>query len=400
MSKGISIAIAADTKSAMSAIQRGLIDPLEDVSEQLEELEDDSTSATKKLERGMKDAQRRTEDAKDEIKDLRDELNKTGRAGKTAGADIDDGMRKAEDGVEDLKGESQQTAAEVAASFDGSAESIAGGFQELAANAFAGFGPAGAVAGLAAAAGIGLAMAGFTQTQEEMAASEERIGEWAQTFIDAGGRAATAAQVAGGMIAIATDPEQYKQAAQNAKDWGVDETTALRAMAGDANSLEVVRRTLNDRTEESNRLLAQQETQVDKNAGVAYDLADAVDRGGAAFSKLTGEMQAGADRAQTVSDGLKGIVNDAESATLEVDGLGNQLYTLPDDTQVMVSAKTGQATTDVSNFQGDLDGVPETVTTTMKVIVDDSDVKKWHAPLLQGTLQVNSVVDKFGRTWT
>lgn len=356
---------------------------------------------TSDVKKGAKDAEKALENLEDAVGDagngakdldkIEDELKDVQAASKdtgdSIGRDIDDGFKKAGDGVDDFKQEADSTAREVAASFDGSAESIAGGFQELAANAFGSFGPAGAVAGLAAAAGIGLAVAGFEANAEAMEASEERIGEWAQVFIDAGGKAATAAQIAGGMIAIATDPKRYKEAAQNAKDWGVDETTALRAMSGDATALEVVRRRLNERTDESNRLLEEQETQVDSNAGVAYDLADAVDRGADAFSKLSGEMKAGKDRADTVSDGLKDMINDAEFATKEVDDLGNAVYTLPDESQIMIDAKTGQATTDISNFKGDVDEIPETVTTKVKVQVDDTAWRTWQPVTKNGRIE-------------
>ncbi len=68
-------------------------------------------------------------------------------------------------GMDDFKQEANQTARESAASFDGSAESIVDVFQEVAANAFQGFGPAGAVAGLAIAAGIGLGVKAFEDGQ-------------------------------------------------------------------------------------------------------------------------------------------------------------------------------------------------------------------------------------------
>jgi hypothetical protein len=79
---------------------------------------------------------------------------------------------------------------------------------------------------------------------------------------------------------------------------------------------------------------------------------------------------------------LRGLINDAASATLEVDELGNELYTLPDGTQIMIDAETGQATTDVQKFKGDVDGVPETKTTQFKVTVDDGAVRSYRPPTL------------------
>lgn len=203
MSKGIDLSIAADTRSAMTAIQRGLIDPLDDVADALEllgdsrdisDLENDARAAESDIQRGlidpledvadalddigqkrdiddlessMRDAQRRTEDAKDEIRDLRDELNKAGRAGKDAGKDIEkglgdgtrDGAKKAKVSLDDVKDEARQSGTEAAASFSGEFTDGLDFAQEVAAN----LGPAGIAGGLL----IGAVGAVATQAVEE-----------------------------------------------------------------------------------------------------------------------------------------------------------------------------------------------------------------------------------------
>lgn len=354
----------AEIRADLVGDSRSLVKSIDNVGEALEEAADD----IEKLEKEGDQVERSLES------NFRDIAKDAKKSGEDVGRDFGDGLKKSEDGFDDIKEEANATAKETAASFDGSAESIVGAFQEIAANAFGSLGPAGAVAGLAAAAGIGLATAGFTAVEEARALSEERIADWADAYIEAGNTILTAAQIVGKATEIATDPEQYKIAAQNAKDWGVDEGTALRAMAGDTVALEVVRRTLNDRTDESNRLLAEQESQVDANAGKAYDLADAVERGAESFATLSGEMESGRDRASKVSEAMIGLINDAEGATKEVDELGNAVYTLPDGTQIMVDAETGQATTDISNFKGDVDGIPETVTSTVYFKANTTEV--------------------------
>lgn len=400
MTKGIDLSVAADTRSAMSAINKGLIDPLDDVAELLERVGKDGDDATTDIERGMRNAQRRTDDAKDEIKDLRDELRNAGRSGKSAGDDIDDGMRKGKRGIEELGEEANSTARESAASFDGSAESIGDAFQEIAANAFAGFGPAGAVAGLAAAAGIGLAVAGFEATAEAQAASEERTAAWADRYIEAGGRIIDASSIIAETVAIATDPERYKVAAENAANWGVTEQTALRAMAGDATSLTVVQETLNAKKERWAEVLARTTTGAELSklelidlTKAERDLYDEIEAGSSAWSTLTGEMADGESRARTVSAALRGIVSDATDATVQVDDLGNKLYTLPDETQVLIDAKTGQATQNVAGFKGKLDEIPATkaVLVNGTVQLDDSVIRNYRPPRItvQGDLVVN-----------
>lgn len=93
------------------------------------------------------------------------------------GDDADEGFRRAGEGAEEFRDEANSTAREAAASFDGSAESIGDAFQEVAANAFAGFGPAGAAAGLAIALGMGAAFSAFQKSKEEAQAFREEVGE-------------------------------------------------------------------------------------------------------------------------------------------------------------------------------------------------------------------------------
>jgi hypothetical protein len=232
VTKGIDLAIAADARSAQSAITRGIIDPLEDVAELLEQMGDGSKDASRDLERGMRDAQRRTDDAKDEIRDLRDELNRAGRAGKNAGDDVRDGMRRAESGVKDLKEESRSTAREAAASFDGSAESIADAFQEVAANAFSGFGPAGAAAGIAAAAGLGTVLTALSEQQTALNELKEKFAEVYRAAAEEGRTYLDEAQIQAGVLDILFDPAKRAAALKEAQFIGADLITIARAEAG------------------------------------------------------------------------------------------------------------------------------------------------------------------------
>lgn len=359
MAKGIDISIAADTRSAMSAINRGLIDPLEDVSELLETVGDDGKDATDDLEKGMRDAQRRTDDAADEVRKLRDELNKAGRQGKNTGDDIRDGFRRAEDGAEEFKDEANSTAREAAASFDGSAESIADAFQEIAANAFAGFGPAGAVAGLAAAAGIGLAIAGFESVHEAEEKAAELASEWADRFVESGQRVATAAQQSAAVIDISTDSEKYKEATENAELWGTTVSDAMLAMAGNAGAIHVVEDALDRK-----RVAAERDAQAAQEAAEANGSALAsltpqeveLQKAEEAWRRHTDAMNNGAAQADAASDSLLAIVQQADNASVSVDELGNTVVQLPDGAEILIDAKTGKATADVSAFKGDFDG--------------------------------------------
>lgn len=394
------IGIASETKAFKQGIEAGVIAPLEDAVKQLRELGDDRNAD--KLERALKDAAKQTDK-------LADETRRASRA-------IEDDWRKtyagtrraADDGLDAMSERSREVGQEVRQNLgEGIANAARGDFEGLAdvigdtiGGATAGIGGLGAAAATAAGGvGLGLVIAAFNTIKEQEEAREQRAADWAQAYLEAGSTIISTAQIVAGVQEIAADPERYKQAKQNAEDWGVTEQTAMRAIAGDATALEVVRRTLNERTAEANRLLAEQEVQVDANAGAAYDLADAVSRGASAFSTLTEDMASGQARAVTVSDALRQIVSDAGDVQEEVDGVGNKLYTLPDKTQVLINAETGIASSNISAFQGDLDGIAETKNVDIQVTglsAADEAVRRFTAGGRRLTI-VADVVDKKGR---
>ncbi len=185
MARGpIKVPIASDTGAFEKGMRSGVIKPTEDAEKALDAL--GKTDGPDRLATAMKAAQKATDKLDGELDDARDALKRLGFAARDAGDDTRRGMERAEDGVKELGEEANSTAKEAAASFDGSAESILDMFQEVAANAFAGFGPAGALAGLAIAAGIGIAVSAYQQAEE--AAEELRIKavEYAGEARDAG----------------------------------------------------------------------------------------------------------------------------------------------------------------------------------------------------------------------
>ena len=133
---------------------------------------------------------RLAKDGDDSIERLEGKFKQLAQQADRTGDDMGDGIKrgtdKATEGVNEFRDEANSTARESAASFDGSAESIIDSFQEIAANAFAGFGPAGAIAGLAMAAGIGLAVKGFQDNEEAAEKLREKVGELTQQFIESG----------------------------------------------------------------------------------------------------------------------------------------------------------------------------------------------------------------------
>lgn len=376
-------------------------DALDDLEGALEDAQDEVDRLDRDGEKAFENVADATDDAADEantlekrLRDVRDAAKDAGKAGDDAGDDIRSGFKRAEGGLSEFKDEANSTAREAAASFDGSAESIGDAFQEVAANAFSGFGPAGAVAGIAAAAGIGLAVAGFEAVSEAQAASEEAIAEWADAFIEAGDKVLSAGITAAKFQEIITDPEKFKEAQKNAEDWGVSIETAVAAMSGNAGAIDDVRASV-DRLGDAYEEAREKAPPIDEFGnvnGVLLEQEQAYLRAAGSLSKLTGEMEAGQQRADLLNRYYEDLINSAEGATKEVDELGNAVYTLPDGTTIFVDAETKQATQNVDKFKGDVDGIPEVVNTTVRIGVDDRAWRAWVPGVKTG--QVNA---RFGR---
>ncbi|MEX1079804.1 MAG: hypothetical protein WED09_11925 [Homoserinimonas sp.] len=236
MAKGIEIGIASETKAFKQGIDTGIIEPLEDAEKALKDLGQDRS--LDKLEDGLEDAQKASKKLEREVKDTADtiesEFKKSYAKMKNSAEDGADGHARS---MDDMRREANSTAKESAASFDGSAESIVDAFQEVAANAFEGFGPAGAVAGLAAAAGIGLVSAAFTRAGEDAEALAEKTAEAFDQMIQSQGKYIGQEFIQSNLQDLLNDTEKVAEATKIAADLGADLATVQRAMAGDAQAL-------------------------------------------------------------------------------------------------------------------------------------------------------------------
>lgn len=170
------------------------------------------------------------------MKDLAKEADVTGRK---IGTELDSGFKKAGKGADDFKQEAQQTARESAASFDGSAESIGDAFQEVAANAFSGFGPAGAVAGIAAAAGLGAVMTALQDQAAKLEELKQKFADMYRSAAEEGRTYLSEAQIQSGVLDALYDPAKREAALKKAQLIGSDIVTVLRAEAGSREDIAV-----------------------------------------------------------------------------------------------------------------------------------------------------------------
>lgn len=227
--KGIVINFLADVKDFLRGTSN-VEDALDDVADSLDDVVKEGDQTTEKLQDGFKD------------------LAKAAKAsGDTVGESMKKGFKEAEDGVQEFRDEAKSTAKESAASFDGSAESIIDSFQEIAANAFVGFGPAGLVAGLAAAAGIGIATKAFQDNEAQAQASKEAITQFGLSIIESGRASAEIDFVNSNLEAIITNADGAKKKFEDieklaskypalSKDVGL----MAQAYAGNSDAIELV----------------------------------------------------------------------------------------------------------------------------------------------------------------
>jgi hypothetical protein len=233
---GINLDLVTDTRD----IKKGFKDvesALEDVAESLDEVAKEGEDATEKLERSFSDLAR---DTKKEAREMGRDVSKS----------YDKMAVDAGEATTQMKEDGFSNAKEVAASFDGSAESIVDGFQGAAAEMFSGFGPAGAAAGLAAAAGLGLITAELQKQQEEAEEAAQAAWDMAQEIVEAGMYTVTEGQKVELLKTWLGDPDAQKEVAGIIERLGVTASDFGAAMVGLGNKREEVETRISEHFDE------------------------------------------------------------------------------------------------------------------------------------------------------
>lgn len=185
---------------------------LDSVGDALKDAGKDADKAGERMEDSLRDAGKDADKLERKVSDTFRGIAADAKAsGDKVGKSMREGTDRAGEGLDDMKSEAASTAKETAASFDGSAESIVGSFQEVAANAFAAFGPAGLAAGLAAAAGIGVIMTTLQGAADKANEVGDAVTDMAGQIREAGGDL-SAVDLTEGMI-------EYGFAIQDTKEW-------------------------------------------------------------------------------------------------------------------------------------------------------------------------------------
>jgi len=288
------ITLLSDVRSVLrgtSDVEKSLddvADSLDDLATNTARASDDAGDA---LERSFRDA---LDKVKKETKDTSRKM----------GDDLKDGTREAGEGFDDLKDEAAGSAREAAASFSGEFDDVADYVQEVLAQALSGFGPIGAAAGLAAAAGIGILVAGLQDAAEKAEESKDRVLDLADAIADAGGNPSAirwAEQLRDTMKQIVDTKEWYEfwqnspvdkltDWSRKAREFGVSMSDIMQAQAGNADAQRRVNETMDEFIAKNTEIRQVK----DEYGNVTQEL----ETGGEAARKFRDEMNAGAQEVQ------------------------------------------------------------------------------------------------------
>lgn len=360
---GIQIGIASETKAFKQGVETGIIKPLDKAVDALDDL--GKSRGPDQLEDGLKDAQKASERLQDETKDTARTIEKEYRDSYRKLKDsADDGYSGVKEGARSAKEEVIQNFSEVASSFDGSAQGIADGIQ----GTFGGLAsslplPLGLAAGAIGVIG-GTIASDWAANTEKM---KEDANEWAQTFIENGGKVLTAGTIAAKGLDILQN--QFEEVTKNATAWGVSQETAAAAMAGSQTALDQVTKSVGGLKDKYDEIL-RTEDPFDKFGNANGPLAAAEQAWRNAKGSLdvvTGAMDLGAKQADIYSYFLRDLATNTEGATTAVDEFGDSVITLPDGKQIYIDAETGQATDNVDAIEKRIYGMPSTKNVTVTV---------------------------------
>lgn len=241
MASGISISIASDTREFDRGVRKGIIDPLDDAADALDDLGKDGTKTGDKLERAMRDAQKDTEKLGKEATDLGREMqkaaDKSSKAWKDSSRESSDEVK---DNLNELGDEARSNAAEMFSSFDGSFESIADAAQGTLGGVVGSLGPIGAAAGAAGAIGLGLVTAELTRQQEEADAVKQALTDAYKSAAEEGRAWLDEAHIIAAATDILFDSGKYENAVDEARRIGIDVNTYIRGQAGSYSELKLV----------------------------------------------------------------------------------------------------------------------------------------------------------------
>ena len=343
---------------------------------------EDAFNAVQREAQKVGDSSRDIDKASDAVDDLGDGADDA--AGKTekisdAGNKVGDGLRDLGDIARDvLQGDFGSAAESAIGALSGLAGSLAGG----------------AVGGAIASAVGGIVGDWVSSWKKAAEESEKRINTWADSFIEANGRALNESQILSEAQKILTDDTGRLATAQKIADsTGMSLADSVRALAGDQDALSEA----SSRTADA--LAANADAMADKSGSRQSMISDLVEQkrqlteASDAIKQQSGEMDAAAGKAQVYADVLDNgasklyqLATASGKATGEVDDLGNAIYELPDGKEVVVNAQTQKASEDLDAFE---QRKLTAKTATLRLNIDDSAWRNYTPQQKRATILAN-----------
>lgn len=254
---------------------------LDDVADSLDDLGQDGKDVGQDLGRDLGNGADDAAEAGDDLeKRFRRSLDGVTDASKAAGDDVgrnlgdgvDEGTARISEGTEQMRDDATANATEMAASFDGSVGSMTDAAQGFISEGLAGFGPAGAIAGMGVAIGMGVATSAMEKSKEEAQEAAEEIAGIASELIGLGkgGNVRATELINDRLKEMATTAEEGQNELLGLKDTadelGLGFSDLARGMAGDSDA---AARSIAEINAEMNRLGDIN----NENAGAAYNSA-------------------------------------------------------------------------------------------------------------------------------
>lgn len=335
MGKPFKLSIVSDVRDFLRGTT-DVEDAVDKVADSLDQLSDaggdlgkDVPKSVDKMGDSLTDAGKDVDKLERKFSDAVDTMKRGAKdAGKSIGDDVKKGTDDASEGAEEFKDEAQSSAREAAASFSGEFDDVGDLIQEIAANAFQGFGPAGAAAGMVAAAGIGIIVSQLQSAAEQAAAAKDQVIDLAGEISDVGGNPAALdwAERLRDTLNEITDEKSWFEFWQDepktrleewskaATDYGLDMKDMVRAVTGDAPSLARVYDQIDQKIAEA---AERTQTYVTANGDVVQSVDPAVKALGDLRSQLGDQaaaVQQAASYQDLLADSLSGL-NDIMAET-------------------------------------------------------------------------------------
>lgn len=371
MAGAISINILSNVREAVRGVD-DVAEALEDAEGRMRDLTKQGDTATDRMESDFRSVARSADRASDELKSkFRDAYLSVRRNSDDAADEVERNQRRMGERSAEVGQEIRQNLGEgIANAARGDFASLADTIGDTLGGAVAGIGGIGTAAlGAAGALGLGAIVAVISNIAAESERTKQIASENFREMAEDGVEAWASVQSQTQRLTDAyADHEGEIQ--KIADLLGLSFEDVAGAWAGIPDQVALVDAAYGDMV-----------NNLQNTFGVTREGVDATVKGWDAVMGPLSSVLDGYDQARQKASILgdqqskmwEQAISDAESATVAVDEFGNKLVTLPDGTQVVISAETGQATQNLTTFKGDLNSVDgRVVTSTARLLVDDA----------------------------